>query len=265
VKLEDRIAVVTGAASGIGEATAQLFAAEGAVPVLVDVDEGGLESCSARIARRGGDSLVHRADVSDSAEVTQLFAHVRERFGRVDILFNNAGIAVLGTVVTTPEELWDRTLAVNLKSVYLCCREAIPLMTRGGSIINTASSWGPIAANNVAAYCASKAGVVNLTRSIAIDFAPDGIRANCLVPGTTDTPMVRALLAQQPDPERAAAFYERMQPIRRFASPEEIARAVVFLASDDASYATGATFSIDGGYGAGRVAFEDEEGIRAPQ
>jgi len=259
MKLEGRIAVVTGAASGIGEASARLLAAEGAVPVLVDVDPDGLAACSERIAGLGRESLVVRTDVSDSVEVEQLFAAVRERFGRVDILFNNAGIAVLGTVVTTPEEVWDRTLAVNLKSVYLCCREGIPLMTRGGSIVNTASSWGPIAANNVAAYCASKAGVVNLTRSIAIDFAQHGIRANCLVPGTTDTQMVRALLAQQPDPERAAAYYERMQPIRRFASPEEIARAVVFLASDDASYATGATFAIDGGYGAGRVAFEDAD------
>jgi meso-butanediol dehydrogenase/(S,S)-butanediol dehydrogenase/diacetyl reductase len=257
VRLEGRIAVVTGAASGIGEAAARLLAAEGATAVLVDVDARGLETCSEQVTARGGDSLVVRADVSNSTEVIELFAQVRERFGRVDILFNNAGIAVIGTVVTTPEDVWDRTMAVNLKSVYLCCREGIPLMTQGGSIINTASSWGPIAANNVAAYCASKAAVINLTRSIAIDFAQDGIRANCLVPGTTDTPMVRSLLAQQADPERATAFYERMQPIRRFASPEEIARAVVFLASDDASYATGASFAIDGGYGAGRVAFED--------
>ena len=256
MRLHGKVAVVTGAASGIGEATARLFAAEGATPVLVDVDSTGLENCAEQIA---GDSLVVRADVSDSSDVRRLFAQVSQRFGRVDILFNNAGIAVLGTVVTTPEDVWDRTIAVNLKSVYLCCREGIPLMTSGGSIINTASSWGPIAANDVAAYCASKAGVINLTRSIAIDFAPDGIRANCLVPGTTDTPMVRSLLAQQADPDRAAAFYERMQPIRRFASPDEIARAVVFLASDDASYATGATFAIDGGYGAGRVAFEDQE------
>jgi NAD(P)-dependent dehydrogenase (short-subunit alcohol dehydrogenase family) len=257
VKLEGRIAVVTGAASGIGEAAARLLSAEGAILVLVDIDAPGLEASYERITNGGGEALSVRADVSKAAQVRRLFDQVRDRFSRVDVLFNNAGIAVIGTVVSTPEDVWDRTLAVNLKSVYLCCREGIPLMTRGGSIINTASSWGPIAANNVAAYCASKAGVINLTRSIAIDFASHGVRANCLVPGTTDTPMVRSLLEKQPDPERATAFYRQMQPIRRFADAEEIARAVVFLASDDASYATGASFAIDGGYGAGRVAFED--------
>jgi NAD(P)-dependent dehydrogenase (short-subunit alcohol dehydrogenase family) len=258
MRLEGKIAVLTGAASGIGAAAARLFAAEGAVSVLVDIDEAGLRQCASDAGRLGTEPLTLRADVSKAAEVERLFTEVRTRFSRLDVLFNNAGIAANGTVVTTDEELWDRILAVNLKSVYLCCREGIPLMSRGGSIINTASSWGPIAANNVAAYCASKAGVMNLTRSIAIDFAKDGIRANCLVPGTTDTQMVQSLLAQQRDPEQATKFYERMQPIHRFAQPEEIARAVVFLASDEASYATGASFAIDGGYGAGRVAFEDD-------
>jgi meso-butanediol dehydrogenase/(S,S)-butanediol dehydrogenase/diacetyl reductase len=256
VRLSGKIAVVTGAASGIGEATARLFAEEGATVVAVDVDGSGLESCVRTIAERGGTATAVVVDVSDGEEVRGLFADVKRRFDGLDVLFNNAGIAANGTVVTTPEPLWDRIVAVNLKSVYLCCREGIPLMTDGGTIINTASSWGPIAANNVAAYCASKAAVINLTRSIAIDFAGDGIRANCLVPGTTDTPMVQALLSAQPDPDAARRFYERMQPIQRFASPDEVARAVLFLASEESSYATGAVFAIDGGYGAGRIAFE---------
>jgi len=257
VRFEDKIVLVTGAASGIGYATAQLFADEGARLVLVDIEPTGLESCAREIEQRHpAHALALSADVSDSAAVRDVFARVKAELGRLDVLFNNAGIAEIGTVVTTTEEVWDRVIAVNLKSVYLCCREGIPLMTKGGAIINTASSWGPIAANNVAAYCASKAGVINLTRSIAIDFASSEIRANCLVPGTTDTAMVQSLLAQQPDPESATRFYERMQPIHRFASPAEIGRIVLFLASSEASYATGAVFSIDGGYGAGRVAFE---------
>jgi meso-butanediol dehydrogenase/(S,S)-butanediol dehydrogenase/diacetyl reductase len=258
VRLSGKVAVVTGAASGIGEATARLFAGEGASVVAVDVSATALEHSVQRIVERGGTAIAIVADVSESDRVRALFADVKRRFDRLDVLFNNAGIAANGTVVTTPEPLWDRIIAVNLKSVYLCCREAIPLMVGGGAIVNNASSWGPIAANDVAAYCASKAAVINLTRSIAIDFARDGIRANCLVPGTTDTPMVRALLSHQPDPTRARRFYERMQPIQRFASPDEIARAVVFLASDEASYATGAVFAIDGGYGAGRIAFETD-------
>lgn len=260
MRFTDKVVVVTGAASGIGYATAQLFAREGATLVLVDVDAIGLESGVREITELGlGVGVAVTADVSDSTAVVKVFADLKTEFGRLDVLFNNAGIAEIGTVVTTSEEVWDRIIAVNLKSVYLCCREGIPLMTDGGAIINTASSWGPIAANNVAAYCASKAAVINLTRSIAIDFAARGIRANCLVPGTTDTRMVQSLLLQQPDPEEATRFYEHMQPIHRFASPTEMGHAVLFLASEEASYATGAVFSIDGGYGAGRVAFEHQE------
>lgn len=256
MRFRNKIALVTGAASGIGYATAKLFAEEGAKVFLVDVDEGGLEQCHKEISDTPGTSEVVQADVSDANAVRSLFAQVARSSGRLDALFNNAGIAEIGTVVSTSEQTWDRVLAVNLKSVYLCCHFGIPLMAEGGAIVNNASSWGPIAANNVAAYCASKAGVLNLTRSIAIDFAARGIRANCLVPGTTDTAMVRSLLAQQPDPQAAEDYYRTMQPIHRFASPEEMGRAVLFLCSDETSYATGAMFAIDGGYSAGRVAFE---------
>ena len=257
MRFEEKIVVVTGAASGIGFATAKLFAMEGAAVFLVDKDLDGLERCHEEISTAApGLSHIVITDVSDAHDVSKLFAVIARTYGRLDALFNNAGIAEIGTVVTTSEETWDRVLAVNLKSVYLCCHFAIPLMIDGGAIVNNASSWGPIAANNVAAYCASKAGVLNLTRSIAIDFASHGIRANCLVPGTTDTAMVRSLLAQQPDPLAAEDYYTTMQPIHRFADPAEMGRVVLFLCSDEASYATGAVFAIDGGYGAGRVAFE---------
>src|SRR6266516_7279000 len=146
MKLEGKIAVLTGAASGIGEATARLFAAEGATTVLVDVDAAGLRRCASEMGRDREEPLTLTVDVSKSSEVAGLFAEVRSRYGRLDVLFNNAGIAANGTVVTTDEDLWDRILAVTLKSVYLCCREGIPLMRDGGSIINTASSWAPIAA-----------------------------------------------------------------------------------------------------------------------
>ena len=257
MRFENKAVVVTGAASGIGYATAKLFADEGASVFLVDTQRTGLDRCHAEISSGGvGQSYIVEADVSSAKAVGRVFQAVEKKSGRLDALFNNAGIAEIGTVVTTSEETWDRVIAVNLKSVYLCCHFGIPLMKGGGAIVNNASSWGPIAANNVAAYCASKAAVLNLTRSIAIDFAGRGIRANCLVPGTTDTAMVRALLEQQPDPASAEEYYRTMQPIHRFASPEEMGRAVLFLCSDDASYATGAVFAIDGGYGAGRVAFE---------
>jgi NAD(P)-dependent dehydrogenase (short-subunit alcohol dehydrogenase family) len=224
---------------------------------LVDLDESQLKQGLGEIVNSGGQASARVTDASGSADVEALFTSVRAEWGRLDILFNNAGIAANGTVVSTFEDDWDGMIATNLKSVYLCCREAIPLMSSGVSIINNASSWGLIAANNVAAYCASKAGVVNLTRSIATDFARDGIRANCLAPGTTDTAMVRGLLDAQDDPEAAQTLYEGMQPMNRFADPREIAAAVLFLASDESLYATGSVFSIDGGYGGGRVAFAD--------
>lgn len=257
MRFENKIVVVTGAASGIGYATARLFADEGASVFLVDRQRDGLDRCHAEISGSGvGQSHIVEADVSSGEAVGRMFQAVEKEYGRLDALFNNAGIAEIGTVETTSEGTWDRVIAVNLKSVYLCCHFGIPLMKEGGAIVNNASSWGPIAANNVAAYCASKAGVLNLTRSIAIDFAARGIRANCLVPGTTDTAMVRSLLEQQPDPAAAEEYYRTMQPIHRFADPAEMGRAVLYLCSDDASYATGAVFAIDGGYGAGRVAFE---------
>jgi NAD(P)-dependent dehydrogenase (short-subunit alcohol dehydrogenase family) len=251
MRLKDKVAVITGAASGIGEATSRRFVAEGATVVMVDYDAQTLERAAAAIGTAG-----HVADVSSGREVAELFKRVQREHGRVDVLFNNAGVARNGTVVSTPEEEWDRTFAINVKSVYLCSQAAIPLMSRGGSIVNTASSWAYQAANNVAAYSASKAAVLNLTRSIAIDFAESGIRCNALVPGTTQTAMVRSLLDAQENPTAATRFYEQMQPIQRMASPDELTGAVVYLASDDASYTTGAVFCVDGGYSAGRTAFE---------
>jgi NAD(P)-dependent dehydrogenase (short-subunit alcohol dehydrogenase family) len=254
--LTDKVCVVTGAASGIGRATALRFAQEGARQVLVDLRGDELREVGREVSQMGGEAVVRQADVSSADNVSNFIDLALDRYEQLDVLFNNAGVAANGTVVSTPEQSWDRTLAVNLKSVYLGCHYAIPAMIKqgGGVIINTSSSWGLIGANNVAAYCAAKAGVVNLTRNIALDFAAYNVRANCICPGTTDTRMVRDLLADQPDPILATAYYETLQPLPRFARPEEIAAAVLFLAAES-TYMTGAVLAVDGGYTAGKVAF----------
>jgi len=243
-RLEGRVAVITGAASGIGRASARRFAAEGARVVVADVDSDGGTALAGEI---GG--LFVRADVTDPDDVRAMYAAAIERFGGLDVLFNNAGISPPDddSILETELDAWRRVQEVNLTSVYLCCRHGIPLLLEhgGGSVINTASFVAVMgAATSQISYTASKGGVLAMSRELGVQFARQGVRVNALCPGPVNTPLLRELFAS--DPERAARRLVHV-PMGRFAEPEEIAAAAAFLASDDASFITASTFLVDGG------------------
>ncbi|MFI5846123.1 3-oxoacyl-ACP reductase [Catenuloplanes sp. NPDC051500] len=243
-RLAGRVAVITGAGSGIGLATARRFRDEGAFVVCVDVDT---ESGKAAADEVGGEFVA--ADVSDEEQVRTLFDGVAARHGRVDIAFNNAGISPPDddSILVTGLDAWERVIRVNTTSVFLCCKYAIPHMRRQGkgSIINTASFVALMgAATSQIAYTASKGGVLAMTRELGVQFAREGIRVNALCPGPVATPLLLELFAK--DPERAARRLVHV-PMGRFGEPSEIAAAVAFLASDDASFMTASEFVVDGG------------------
>jgi NAD(P)-dependent dehydrogenase (short-subunit alcohol dehydrogenase family) len=243
-RLQDRVAVITGAGSGIGLATARRMAAEGAVIVAVDIDE----TAGAKVAAETGGTFV-AADVSREDDVQRLFDGVVAQHGRVDIAFNNAGISPPedDSILTTGLDAWRRVQEINLTSVYLCCKHVLPHMQRAGrgSIINTASFVAVLgAATSQISYTASKGGVLAMSRELGVQFAREGIRVNALCPGPVNTPLLQELFAK--DPERAARRLVHV-PMGRFAEAEEIAAAVAFLASDDASFITASAFLVDGG------------------
>jgi NAD(P)-dependent dehydrogenase (short-subunit alcohol dehydrogenase family) len=253
-RLDGKVALITGAASGIGRIAASLFAREGASVVLADVaDDEGKVTAEGIVAAGGHAGYVH-ADVSSQVDAERMVTFTVDRFGSLNVLYNNAGIFPDddGSVTETPEETWDRVMAINLKGVFLGCKYGIPAMldSGGGSIINVASFVALMgAAAPQVAYTASKGGVLSMTREIAVEFARRGIRANALCPGPIETPLLAELLAEPARRQRRLVHI----PVGRFGQAEEIATAALFLASDESSYVTGSTFVVDGGITAAYV------------
>ncbi len=246
MRFDDHVAVVTGAAKGIGAATAALFAKEGARVALLDADPDG----AATATDLDGDHLFVRCDVSDGATIESAFETVREAFGGIDLLVNNAGIQRYGTVTQTSEALWDEVMNVNLKSAFLCAKQALPSMVeRGrGVVVNVASVQSFITQANVAAYTTSKTALLGLTRSIAVDYAPN-VRSVAVCPGTVDTPMLRWAVNESPDPDEVMREVNEMHPVKRIATAEEVASLIGYLCSADAAFITGQAYRIDGGLG----------------
>lgn len=245
-RLKNKVAIITGGGSGIGRATCLLFAREGAKVVVADyVAESGNETVR-QIKAAGGEAVFVQADVSKSADVQNMIGATVRNYGRVDVLFNNAGIeGPSSKLANLKEEDWDRVIAIDLTSVFLGIKYAIQEMLKqgGGVILSTASVAGMVGFPGSGAYAAAKAGVINLTRLAALEYAEKNIRVNCICPGVIETPMVDRVVGERPR-ERIV----RTEPMGRLGRPEEIANAALFLASDESSFATGAPFIIDGGY-----------------
>ncbi len=244
----NKVVIVTGAGKGIGQAAAFQFAAAGARVALVDRSAEPGEQLAKQLAQDNQQAVFVRADISVEADVQAMVAEVVQRWGRLDILVNNAGSYLQGDVVQTSAEDWARIMGTNLTGAFLCMKYAVPAMPAGGVVVNVSSEAGLVGIKGQVAYNVSKAGMIALTRSSAVDLAERGIRVNCVCPGTTDTPLVRAACEQAPDPAAARRRLEEIRPLNRLGTPDEIAAAIVCMASDDLGYATGAVLSIDGGY-----------------
>ena len=240
---QGKVAIVTGAASGVGRETARLLVERGASVVAVDLEPSVHELADDALAPVVGDA-------SAAATAQEAVETATSRFGRLDVLVNNAGHIVWKSIVDTTEDEWDRVMAVNVRSMFVHSRAAIPVMQRsgGGAIVNTASISGVVGLPGQAAYCTSKGAVVQLTRQLAVDYAAAKIRVNAVAPGAVETPFLMGLVEAQEDPAALRAAIEAEHPLGRLASAEEIARSIVFLASDDAAFITGTVLMVDGGF-----------------
>ncbi|AVQ98694.1 glucose 1-dehydrogenase 1 [Oceanobacillus picturae] len=240
-KLQDRVAIITGGASGIGAATAKLFVSEGAKVVLVDLNEEKGKAFQEELQAQGAEALFVKANITSEEEVANVFKETTNKFGKVDIVFNNAGIGRVHSSHDLDYSEWRNTVNVDLDGVFLVAREAIRGMLESGegTIVNTASMYGWVGSPGSAAYNAAKAGVINLTRSLALEYAEKNIRINALCPGFIDTPII---------PEESKKELSSITPMKRLGKAEEMAKAVLFLASDDSSYMTGNSLTVDGGY-----------------
>ena len=247
MELSGKTAIVTGGESGIGRAISELFASEGASVVIADLRDRGT---ARSIRRRGGRAVYVSTDVRDESQVKRLVSRAVKKFGGLDILCNSAGIVLVKPVTETTGAEWDRVLGTNLKGVFLASKHAIPEMLKrsGGAIVNIASQLGLVGLENLSAYCASKGGVVLLTKTMALEYAGRNIRVNCICPGPVQTPMLESEIRMEPDPEAARRAWAQKEPIGRVGLPEEIAQAALYLASGRSSFVVGHALVVDGGY-----------------
>ena len=255
MQLSGKVALITGGAAGIGRATALLFTREGAAVAIADLNAPAGEAVVDAITRAEGRAIFEAADVTRAEDCRRVAERTIREFGRIDILFNNAGIIRRATILELSEDDWERVMAVNVKSIYLMSREVIPYMQKqgGGSIINMASGWGLAGGAKAAVYCASKGAVVLLTKAMAVDHGPHKIRVNCICPGDTDTGMLRAEAQQLGEANDLFLAEAAKRPLGRVGTPDEIAQAVLYLASEASSFVTGTALVVDGGGLAGSV------------
>lgn len=248
-QLSGRVALITGAGSGVGEATARVFAMEGARVAVLDVIGDRSTAVSESIKRETGDAFAIAANVADAADMERAVETVIHRWGHLDVLVNNAGIQILGPFHTQTESDFDQLIAVNLKGVMLGCRYALPTMLehKKGVILSTSSVLGLVGDPSLAAYGATKGGIIALTKALAVAYGPLGVRVNCVCPGDVNTPLVKEFFDYQPDPEAARQEVAKHYPLRRIAEPHEIANVLAFLASDKASFISGSHVIVDGG------------------
>ena len=251
MRLKNKVAIITGAGSGQGRAAALIFSTQGARIAVSDWKPELGEKTVTLVKKAGGEAIFIRTDVSESADVQNLVRTTVSTYGRIDILYNNAGVGFssplsMSDVIDTPEADWDRVIAINLRSMYLTAKYGIPEMIKsgGGSIINTASIAALIGSEAAHAYTAAKGGMVALSRALAVEFGPKNIRVNCICPGAIDTPMIAPVI----DPLKKTGRPFMASPIRRLGTPEDIANCALYLASDESSFVTGATLVVDGGY-----------------
>lgn len=250
MRLKDKVCIVTGGGSGIGRATALMFAREGARLAIADKRKDAAQAVNQECAKHGVTAIAIEMDVSKAADAHRMVDETMKAFGRLDVLVNNAGYGIAGSVVETEDQAWDDLMSVNVRGVFLCAKFAIPAMKAngGGVIVNTASVVAAVGIRNRAAYCASKGAVAALTRAIAMDHVGDGIRCNAVAPGTIDTPYFSEIMAKGPDAAAIRHGLEQRQLMGRLGTPEEIAAGILFLASDESRFATGSILTLDGGW-----------------